>query len=64
MAGEWREVSLWDIAHYINGRATKPSELCGNDGVPVIKIAELNRGITEQTDRIPAELVASEHWVR
>ncbi|WP_169239713.1 restriction endonuclease subunit S [Candidatus Roseilinea sp. NK_OTU-006] len=64
MAGEWREVSLWDIAHYINGRATKPSELCGNDGVPVIKIAELNRGITEQTDRIPAELIASEHWVK
>ena len=64
MVNEWREVSLWDIAHYINGRATKPSELCGNDGVPVIKIAELNRGITEQTDRIPEELVASEHWVK
>ncbi|GIV24565.1 MAG: type I restriction system specificity protein [Bacteroidia bacterium] len=64
MAGEWREVSLWDVADYINGRATKPSELCGERGVPVIKIAELNRGITDQTDRIPAVLVDDEHWVR
>ncbi len=63
MAGEWREVFLWDVAEYINGRATKPSELC-DDGVPVIKIAELNRGITDQTDRIPAELVKEEHWIK
>jgi type I restriction enzyme S subunit len=62
MAGEWREVALWDIAEYINGRATKPSELASN-GVPVIKIAELNRGITEETDRIPPELVEEKHWV-
>ena len=62
MAGEWREIALWDIAEYINGRATKPSELASN-GVPVIKIAELNRGITEQTDRIPPELVEEKHWV-
>ena len=62
MAGEWREIALWDIAEYINGRATKPSELASN-GVPVIKIAELNRGITEETDRIPPELVQEKHWV-
>jgi type I restriction enzyme S subunit len=62
MAGEWREIALWDIAEYINGRATKPSELASN-GVPVIKIAELNRGITEETDRIPPELVEEKHWV-
>jgi len=62
MAAEWREVALWDIAEYINGRATKPSELFP-DGVPVIKIAELNRGITEETDRIPPELVEEKHWV-
>jgi len=62
MAGEWREVALWDIAEYINGRATKPSEL-SPDGVPVIKIAELNRGITGETDRIPPDLVGQKHWV-
>jgi len=63
MAGDWQEVFLWDVAEYINGRATKPSELC-DDGVPVIKIAELNRGITDQTDRIPIELVKEEHWIK
>ena len=62
MAGEWIEASLYDVADYINGRPTKPSELCA-DGVPVIKIAELNRGITDETDRIPAELVEEKHWV-
>jgi type I restriction enzyme S subunit len=62
MMGEWRETTLWDIADYINGRATKPSEVC-SDGVPVIKIAELNRGITETTDRVPPELVEDRHWV-
>jgi type I restriction enzyme S subunit len=62
MTGEWRETTLWDIADYINGRATKPSEVC-SDGVPVIKIAELNRGITETTDRVPPELVEDRHWV-
>ncbi len=60
--GEWREIALWDVAEYINGRATKPSEL-SSDGVPVIKIAELNRGITEETDRIPLEFVEEKHWV-
>jgi type I restriction enzyme S subunit len=62
MVGEWREIALWDIAEYINGHATKPSELALN-GVPVIKIAELNRGIMEETDRIPPELVEEKHWV-
>ena len=62
MTGEWRETTLWDIADYINGRATKPSEVC-SDGVPVIKIAELNRGITETTDRVPPELVEDRHWL-
>jgi len=60
MAGEWREIALWDIAEYINVRATTPSELTP-DGVPVIN--ELNRGITKETDRIPAELVEEKHWV-
>ena len=62
MACEWREVSLYDVADYINGRPTKPSELCA-DGVPVIKIAELNRGVTDETDRVPPDLVEEKHWV-
>ena len=60
--GEWREVSLYDVAEYINGRPTKPSEATQR-GVPVIKIAELNRGITDNTNRVAAQLVEDKHWV-
>jgi type I restriction enzyme S subunit len=62
MTSEWREATLWDIADYINGRATHPSEVC-SDGVPVIKIAELNRGITDATVRVPSDRVEDKHWV-
>jgi type I restriction enzyme S subunit len=62
MGGEWQETTLWEVAEYINGRATKPSEVCPV-GVPVIKIAELNRGITHETNRIPVELVEDRNWV-
>lgn len=63
MGSEWRQYTLWDLAEYINGRATKPSEVC-REGVPVIKIAELNRGITDETDCIPHHLVEDKHWVK
>ena len=42
------EKPLYDFADYINGAAFKPSE-CGNQGLPIIKIAELKNGITEST---------------
>jgi type I restriction enzyme, S subunit len=61
-APPWHEHMLYDLADYINGRVTKPGELVP-DGVPVIKIAELNRGITAATDRVPAESVQERHWV-
>ncbi len=60
--GEWRGVSLYEIAEYINGRPTKPAEVTST-GVPVIKIAELNRGITDNTNRVAAQLVEDKHWV-
>lgn len=59
----WAARALYDLGDYINGRATKPGELI-SDGVPVIKIAELNRGITAASDQVPAERVADRHWVR
>ncbi|MCM8750197.1 restriction endonuclease subunit S [Thermomicrobiaceae bacterium CFH 74404] len=58
----WISFSLRDLAEYINGRVTRSSEL-RSDGVPVIKIAELNHGITETTDRVPAEVVQDVHRV-
>jgi type I restriction enzyme S subunit len=54
--------NLWDIADYINGRPTKPTELV-NRGIPVIKIAELSRGITNQTNLILKEVVNPKHLV-
>jgi type I restriction enzyme, S subunit len=60
---DWVRRPLYDLADYINGRATKPSEIAPS-GVPVIKIAELNRGITDQTNRVPREAVQDKHWVR
>ena len=43
-------VSLHELADYINGRATQPAEVV-DVGVPVNKIAELSRGITNKTRR-------------
>jgi len=63
MASEWQQDTLWNLAEYINGRATKPSEV-SREGVPVIKIAELNRGITDETDRISYHLVEDKHWIK
>ncbi len=45
---EGDEKPLYDFANYINGAAFKPSE-CGNQGLPIIKIAELKNGITDST---------------
>lgn len=42
------ERPLYDFADYINGAAFKPSE-CGDQGLPIIKIAELKNGITDST---------------
>lgn len=43
--------SLHSLAAYQNGRVFKPSETQSPVGLPVIKIAELNNGITEATGR-------------
>ena len=63
MEKKWRQVSLYEVAKYVNGRPTKPGEL-RQDGVPVIKIAELNRGITQATDVISPDAVREEHWLK
>lgn len=42
------EKPLYDFADYVNGAAFKPNE-CGNQGLPIIKIAELKNGITGST---------------
>jgi type I restriction enzyme S subunit len=54
--------SLWDVADYTNGRPTKPEEIA-KQGIPVIKIAELTRGISSQTNIISKEVVKSKHLI-
>jgi type I restriction enzyme S subunit len=55
--------NLWELANYTNGRPTKPSELV-KQGIPVIKIAELSRGITSQTNLVSRHVVDSKHLVQ
>ena len=43
-----QEKPLYDFADYINGAAFKPDEL-GDEGLPVIKIAELKSGVNNTT---------------
>jgi type I restriction enzyme S subunit len=57
------KTNLWDLADYTNGRPTKPSELV-KQGIPIIKIAELSRGITAQTNMVPKHVVDPKHIVR
>ena len=45
---EGHQKALYDFAEYINGAAFKPKE-CGDQGLPIIKIAELKNGITDST---------------
>lgn len=44
----WNEYILYDLANWKNGLAFKDINL-SNKGKPIIKIAELKNGITEQT---------------
>lgn len=58
----WEQRALYDLATYTNGRATKPAEGV-DDGVPLIKIAELNRGIGSTTVRLDPAAIQDKHWV-
>jgi type I restriction enzyme, S subunit len=46
----WDVIPLYDTATYRNGAAFKATDFCENgDGLPVVKIAELKSGLSEQT---------------
>jgi type I restriction enzyme S subunit len=51
----WEVKSVYDIANYVNGAAFKPSELV-DEGKYVIKISELNGGITKNTGKSTKEV--------
>jgi len=46
-----RTVAVYDLATFQNGRAFKPAETRAVDGQWIIKIAEMNRGISSATGR-------------
>jgi type I restriction enzyme S subunit len=52
----WRIKSLDQIANYLNGLPLQKYPPKDNKSLPVIKIAELRKGITESTDRASAEI--------
>ncbi|WP_447750814.1 restriction endonuclease subunit S [Sphingopyxis fribergensis] len=46
----WQHKNVLELAHWVNGAAYKNMHFVdSNDGLPVIKIAELKSGITKQT---------------
>ena len=47
---DWKKQSMEEIAEYLNGFAFKPSDW-GTIGMPIIKIKELNEGVTVDTPR-------------
>ena len=58
----WVKLSMEEIAEYLNGFAFKPSDW-GTIGKPIIKIKELNEGITETTPRNTGEEIPSKYLI-
>lgn len=50
MPDNWENMSVYELADYINGAAFKKNEYA-DTGIPIIKIAELKNGITDSTQR-------------
>jgi type I restriction enzyme, S subunit len=47
----WKELALYDTADYVNGAAFKANDFSKEkQGLPIIKIAELKSGISNQTE--------------
>ena len=53
MPNNWKNVSVYDLADYINGAAFKKNEYA-DTGLPIIKIAELKNEL-----RIPLNIAVS-----
>jgi type I restriction enzyme, S subunit len=58
----WETLTLDAVAHYQNGRATKPAE-ARDDGMLVVKIRELNSGVSEKSVRVDPNAVETKHRI-
>ena len=47
----WEQATLWDIAKYYNGLAMQKYRPTGDEYLPVIKIREMNNGISPDTEK-------------
>ena len=56
----WKRLALSDLANFVNGYPFKPAHL-GDDGLPIVKIPELKRGVTEKTPRNPGDLIPEKY---
>jgi type I restriction enzyme S subunit len=56
----WKQAGLGSLGTYLNGYAFKPSDL-SLDGIPVIKIKEINGGVTAQTPRNHGNSIAAKY---
>lgn len=58
----WETLTLDEVAHYQNGRATKPAE-SRDSGMLVVKIRELNSGVSEKSVRVDPSAVQAKHKI-
>ena len=56
----WEVKSLGDLGTYLNGFAFKPSHW-GTEGIPIIKIKEMNSGVTGETPRNSGDDIPSKY---
>ena len=52
----WKQSTLWDIANYYNGLAMQKYRSTGDDYLPVIKIREMNNGISPDTEKASIDI--------
>lgn len=57
---DWKRTGLGSLGTYLNGYAFKPSDL-SLAGIPVIKIKEINGGVTAETPRNSGESIAKKY---
>ncbi|HBX55247.1 MAG TPA: restriction endonuclease subunit S, partial [Pseudomonas sp.] len=57
---DWERKALGSLGTYLNGYAFKPSDL-SLAGIPVIKIKEINGGVTAETPRNSGESIAKKY---
>jgi len=53
---EWQESTLWDIAKYYNGLAMQKYRSTSDDYLPVIKIREMNNGLSLDTEKVRKDI--------